>query len=215
MHFRLSCKVVPTGHKGGMIMKRFLTYVLIVIVTGFSNVVFVEATNDIIKTETKDKVIFINGSEGRFNYSWTFDKKEYQANAFDFDLGIKFKTSRKHDINNLIGLNVKKKFISFNYHGNLPGTAQIKVPVSDSFKDGKVLKLYYYNEDGNKADLVDSKIKVVNGYVTFDISHCSDYVLTLSIVKEAGEKGNSGVVIIGMIIIIVGLVGYTVFKNRK
>lgn len=56
---------------------------------------------------------------------------------------------------------------------------------------------------------------VMNGYVTFDIDHCSDYFLTLSIVKEASGKSNNGVVIIGMLIIIVGLVGYTIFKGRK
>ncbi|GEM_PF-4047743 len=174
----------------------------------------VSASDDIIKTVTKDKVIFINGANGKFNYSWTFDKDDYDKNGFDFDMGIKFKTDRRHDINNLVG-NVKKKYVSFNYHGGLPAMATVKVPVNDKFKDGDDLRLYYYDEDNNKTELVASKIEVINGYATFKINHCSDYVLTLSIVNEASGNGNPGVVIIGMIIIIVGLVGYTVFRNRK
>ena len=58
-------------------------------------------------------------------------------------------------------------------------------------------------------------VKVNNGLVSFEIEHCSDYFLTLSVVKEASGNNNNGVIIVGMIIIIVGLVGYTLLKNKK
>ena len=109
---------------------------------------------------------------------------------------------------------MKKEYVSFNYHGDLPSTATIKVPVS-KFKDEQMLNLYYYDDTTNKIELVQNNIMVSNGYVTFDIDHCSDYFLTLSVVKEASGNNNNGVIIVGMIIIIVGLVGYTLLKNKK
>ena len=57
--------------------------------------------------------------------------------------------------------------------------------------------------------------KECGGYVTFDITHCSDYFLTMSVVKNAEGANNNGVIIIGMLVIIVGLVGYTIFKNNN
>lgn len=93
----------------------------------------VSASDDIIKTVTKDKVIFIKGANGKFNYSWTFDKDDYDKNSFDFDMGIKFKTDRRHDINNLVG-NVKKKYVSFNYHGGLPAMATVRCPLMISLR---------------------------------------------------------------------------------
>ena len=44
-----------------------------------------------------------------------------------------------------------------------------------------------------------------------------DSMYTLSIAKEAvsGKEGNGGIVIIGMIIVIVGLIGFVLTKNKN
>lgn len=44
-----------------------------------------------------------------------------------------------------------------------------------------------------------------------------DYLYTLSIAKEAvsGKESNGGILIVGMIIVIVGLVGFILTKNRN
>lgn len=44
-----------------------------------------------------------------------------------------------------------------------------------------------------------------------------DYLYTASIAKEAvsGKEGNGGILIVGMIIVIVGLVGFILTKNRN
>lgn len=44
----------------------------------------------------------------------------------------------------------------------------------------------------------------------------NDYLYTASIAKEvvSSKEGNGGILIVGMIIIIVGLVGYIFSKNR-
>ena len=51
---------------------------------------------------------------------------------------------------------------------------------------------------------------------TREINHCSDYFLTNAVVKKAeGNKNNVGIIIIAMIIIITGLIGYTLFNNKR
>lgn len=195
-------------------MKRmFVTIFMIAIF--FIGTSTISASDKLIKTETNDKVMFIKEHDGKFMYSWSFDKKEYESKGFEFDMGIKFKSPNKTKINELIGKNMKKEYVSFNYHGNLPSIATIKVPIS-KFKDGEKLNLYYYNSETNEIETIASYVIVSNGYASFKIDHCSDYFLTLSIVKEAsGGNNNNGIIIIGMLVVIVGLVGYTIFNNKK
>lgn len=193
--------------------KIFVTIFMIVIF--FICASTISASSNLIKTETKNKVIFIKDKNDSFSYSWTFDKEEYNKKEFDFDLEINFTTPNKKKIESLIKDDVKTKYISFNYHGDLPSKASIKVPVSDMFKDGNRLNLYYYNEKKDEIELITTSVKVINGYVTFEIYHCSDYFLTMSIVKEVSNTSNNGVVIIVMLVVIVILIGYTLTKNKK
>lgn len=192
--------------KISIILLAFLVFIL--------HVSSISAEDKVNKIETKDKVIFTFSENGKFLYSWSFDKKSYNNNGFEFDMGIKNKSSFEKKINKLTDKKTPKEFVSFNYHGNLPSSATIKLP-AHNFKDGDRLNLYYYNDETEKIENIKSNIMVSGGYVTFDISHCSDYFLTMSIVKNAEGANNNGVIIIGMLVIIVGLVGYTIFKNRN
>lgn len=192
--------------KISIILLAFLVFIL--------HVSSISAEDKVNKIETKDKVIFTFSENGKFLYSWSFDKKSYNNNGFEFDMGIKNKSSFEKKINKLTDKKTPKEFVSFNYHGNLPSSATIKLPAYN-FKDGDRLNLYYYNDETGKIENIKSNIMVSGGYVTFDISHCSDYFLTMSIVKNAEGANNNGVIIIGMLVIIVGLVGYTIFKNRN
>lgn len=192
--------------KISIILFAFLVFIL--------RVSSISAEDKVNKIETKDKVIFTFSENGKFLYSWSFDKKSYNNNGFEFDMGIKNKSLFEKKINKLTDKKTPKEFVSFNYHGNLPSSATIKLP-AHNFKDDDRLNLYYYNDETGKIENIKSNIMVSGGYVTFDISHCSDYFLTMSIVKNAEGANNNGVIIIGMLVIIVGLVGYTIFKNRN
>lgn len=192
--------------KISVILLAFLVFIL--------HVSSISAENKVNKIETKDKVIFTFSEKGKFLYSWSFDKNSYDKKGFEFDMGIKNKSLFEKKINKLTDKNQNKDFVSFNYHGNLPSNATIKLPVN-SFKDGDRLNLYYYNDKTGKIETIKSNIMVSGGYVTFDITHCSDYFLTMSVVKNAEGANNNGVIIIGMLVVIVGLVGYTIFKNRN
>lgn len=194
-------------------MKKIFVIFLAAILS-FVGISSISASDKLIKTETKDKVMFIQDKNGEFLYSWSFDKIEYNKSDLEFDMTINFESENENKINALVSGNIKKDFISFSYHGDLPSNATVKVPVT-SFEDGQRLNLYYYNENTNEIELVKNNVLVKNGYVTFEIEHCSDYFLTLSVVKEASDGNNNGVLIIGMLVVVVGLVGYTIFKNRK
>ena len=95
----------------------------------------------------------------------------------------------------------EKLLMDFSHNGSLPGRAEIKVYVGNHFSDGQKLYLYYYNPDKKEIEPVQKNIVVVDGYATFELSHCSSYVLTDKEVKKAGEfpvpgeqnnSGNSG-----------------------
>ena len=188
--------------------------ILIFMVCLFFSMESISASSNLIKTETKNKVMFIKDKNDSFSYSWAFDKEEYNKKEFDFDLEINFSTPNKKKIESIIKEDVKAKYISFNYHGNLPSIATIKVPIS-KFNDEDRLNIYYYDDVSNKIEAIKNNVMVKNGYVTFEISHCSDYILTKSTIQNATNTNNNGIIIIGMLVVIVGLVGYTMFNNKK
>lgn len=68
------------------------------------------------------------------------------------------------------------EIIHFRHEGELPGKAEIKVKVG--FDDTGDMGLYYYNPETGKFELVNAKVIVKDGYATFEIEHCSDYVLS-------------------------------------
>ena len=73
--------------------------------------------------------------------------------------------------------------VNFESNGNLPGTALIKLKVTEEMKnifgDDSVF-IYYYNDDSNKFNLVESKLKPNKGYYEFNVDHNSKYVLVKS-----------------------------------
>ena len=63
--------------------------------------------------------------------------------------------------------------------------------VSSVFRDGDVLTLYQWGEDGNLEPAAED-ISVENGYVTFSLDHCSSYVLTGASPAKGSIKHSCG-----------------------
>lgn len=188
--------------------------ILVSLFIAFIGMNSINASNKIIKTETNDKVIFVQEKDGSFNYSWTFSKKEYNDNDLEFNTKISFESPFKKKIDKILEPNVKREYVHFEHDGELPAVASVKVPVKN-FEDKDRLTLYYYNDKTNKLEETDNNILVANGYVTLQIKRCASYVLTLTTVSDAIGKNNNGIIIVGMLIVIVGLVGYTIFNNKR
>lgn len=79
------------------------------------------------------------------------------------------------------------------------------VYVGNHYKNGDVVYLYYYNSESNQVEAISRSGHVVkDGYVTYVITHCSDYFLARETPEQLGIKvepeskpenkpGNSGV----------------------
>lgn len=167
------------------------------------------------KTVTNCNIIYIVENNGAFAYSWQFDKSLYKDNM-NFSLNILDNSSSLYNISTNIDTNIKRKYLFFEHHGSLPTTALMKVKVSDKFNDGDKLYLYYYDNKTDKLQFVDNNLVVKDGFVEFKIEHCSDYVLTGSIVKKALDNPQSMTfLIVTLIILGVVLVAATLFLNNK
>lgn len=177
----------------------------------------------IMKVESSDEITYvIEDYDKDLTYSWSFNKDEEYQNSLkdgmnlDLDLKLDVLTDEYNKIIDEKVSNEDKLIISFNHHGELPTKATIRLQVKDRFKDGDKLYLYYYNPEEDIIEYIDKGIKVKDGYVEFDIEHCSDYFLTASVVQEAvNNPKNINLVIVGMIVVVIVLVGVTLFQSKK
>lgn len=177
---------------------------------------------NITKSETKDEIIYeVTDNRKGLQYSWTFNKDENLMKALkdnmEIDMSLKLDVLTELNNEKLNSIENKDKLIiSFEHHGELPTKAKVRINVSDKYKDGELLYLYYLNEEQNQIEYIDNKIPVKNGYVEFEITHCSDYFLTASIVQDAvNNPKNVNLIIIVMVIVIIVLIGATLFQNKK
>ena len=70
--------------------------------------------------------------------------------------------------------------MNFKHEGTLPKDTKVKVYVGDKYQNDSVVNIYYYNEDSNKMETIEKEVKVEDGYVVFEIEHCSEYIITRS-----------------------------------
>ncbi|MFA5408089.1 MAG: hypothetical protein WC343_04880 [Bacilli bacterium] len=200
-------------------MKRLLSFARLFSVLFVFSCPFVLQTRALeyntYKTTTNRNIIYVVENNGSFAYSWQFNKEQYKDDI-PFSLSMLDTSSNITSINQYLDDKTTYQYLFFEHHGTLPTTALMKVKVSDEFNDGDGLYLYYYNDKTSKLEYIDHNLVVKNGYVSFEIEHCSDYILTGSIVKSALDNPQSmGVVIISLIVIGVILVAVTLFVNNK
>jgi len=168
----------------------------------------------ITKTIKNDEVVIgLEEKATGFNYSWTFNKNKI-VGKITLNFNIDFESTKKDAIDRVAG-DINKMYLSFSHHGDLPANTKIKVDVSSKFANGDKLYLYYYNEERKEVEFVDNNIEVKDGFVELEIDHCSEYFLTSAIVNDAVNNPKSlNYVIVTLVLIIIGLIGYTIF-NRK
>jgi hypothetical protein len=102
----------------------------------------------------------------------------------------------------------------------LPTGTKIKIYVGDKFEDESIVNVYHYSNTKKSLDFVKSYLKVKDGYVEFDLEHCSEYFVTMSTIakKEVKETSSINIFVIFTIIeaiIIVGLVAFIFIKFKK
>ena len=186
-----------------------------------------ETTNakavSILKTETSDSYYYeVKDTERDLEYSWRFMKEKDQNISVedslyieeDLRLSLDADTMDTRTINQMV--NQEKLIISFDYHGALPLETSVRINVSDRFRDGENLYLYYYNPESDNIEYIAHNVKVQDGYVEFQIDHCSDYFLTAAVVNDAVNNPQSvNYIIIGLIVVVFILVAITLFQSKN
>jgi hypothetical protein len=104
-------------------------------------------------------------------------------------------------------------FISSYKDGKLPNKATLEIETG--FLPGSSSYLYFYNEETSKLEFVGESVVSDNGFVSYEIDHFSDYVLSNS--KELtfdNPKTNVNVEII-ISLILVSITFFAIFSTRK
>ncbi|SEW07949.1 pectate lyase [[Clostridium] fimetarium] len=180
-----------------------------------------------IKANGSTVQINVTDPNGNIIASWAFDGNT--INSFTpVALGVVINATSTNAQKLIDKANVANKsvVIHFDYSGELPGPAKVKVNVQDKFANGTQVKLYYFNESSGKLEFQNQIITVADGSAEFTITHCSDYVLsdvslgdTLDNVKlpQTGDHTNIWLYIIigvGALCMVGGLFVYNGMKKK-
>ena len=165
------------------------------------------------KIDDNDKIIYnYKNQKGILIYSWIFDKKELN-NYQNINLDMDFESEL---LSKTTEINSDMKILSFDHHGLLPKNTTVKIYVGDKYKEDEKVNMYYYDDDIELLRYKDSYIVDNNGYVSIHIEHCSDYLLTATIVQDAANNPqNINLVILVLVGVIILLVAVSLFSSNK
>ncbi len=144
-----------------------------------------------VKIETNDDVIIEFPAGGM--------KPVEGKNDYDFGVKIEKDYNKAHDKDNNGGQHVdeNRKFkedefvlrINYNYSGELPGEAEISIPVGKEWS-GKTLYYYQLMDDGSYHYTGQKGVVDENGYFRVKQGHCSDYVVVTQAPEEEGTAAH-------------------------
>ena len=164
------------------------------------------------KIKTSSKTLRFNyfNEDKKLLYSWTINGKQIK-DINEFTTTIDFASENLKEIykvsNYADGL-----YINFKHNGDLPTGTKIKLYVGDKFENGNIVNVYRYNTKEQKLDFVKDNLKVNDGYIEFELEHCSEYFVTMSvIVNKVIEESSINIFMIFTIISIVIILGLVVF----
>ncbi|MNM44757.1 hypothetical protein D3C81_556600 [compost metagenome] len=128
--------------------------------------------------EKKERLTFqkLNDS-GNVLYSWNFDG-DTLGTPEDISFQIDF-PEQAPVLKKAASSLVKPFYISFVHDGDLPGPAEIYVNTGSRFSESDNLTLYLLDTQKGRLVPAATNLSVSAGYVSFTISHNSDYVLAV------------------------------------
>jgi hypothetical protein len=126
----------------------------------------------------------VNSETGKLAYSWTFKGADLASSTTikPVDLAMSIHTTAEvAAVGTAVTAANKGVVLSFSSsNGILPSNATIRMNVADKgYKPAETLYFYYYNPATKALEPVGNTSYTVDkdGYVSVNISHCSDYVL--------------------------------------
>ena len=157
-------------------------------------------------------VTFQKKQGANVEYSWTFDGKELKE-AEDLDLNLDISDEMPQEYRQQ--LSGAALYLSFDHEGKLPAEAEMYVQVSSAFDDGESLKLYRCGGEDGTAEPAAEDITVENGYVTFNIDHCSSYILTDGDLSQPSGSFTGVILMIIAAAVVVAVVLFLLFRRKK
>jgi len=166
-----------------------------------------------IMNNSNKKFIINNYNENIINYTWIIDGKNID-NVSEIDTSIKFNSDNIENINKLTNY-ADSVYLNFLHNGDVPNCTKIKIYVGDKYQNGDKVNVYYYNEDKNKMDTIELDIEVIDGYVEFEIEHCSEYIITRAVLNSKSSFNWFMIIAIIEFVVIAGYVLYIKLFNKK
>lgn len=149
-------------------------------------------------------------------YSWTINGKEIKDNQ-EFTTSITFATENVKEIYKLSNY-ADGLYVNFKHTGDLPKGTKIKLYVGDKFENESIVNVYHYNNTEKTLDFIKDNLKVSDGYIEFDVEHCSEYFVTMSTIDNVVKKDTSSnifmIFTIIELIVIIGLVAFIFIKLK-
>ena len=145
-------------------------------------------------------------------YSWFINGNEIDESN-EFSTTITFPIEKVKEIYKLSNY-ADGLYLNFKHEGDLPYGTKVKIFVGDKFENENIVHLYHYNTTNKTLDIIKKDIKVIDGYIEFDIEHCSDYFVTMSTIGnnvEVKETENVNIFMILTIILIITIIGLIMF----
>ena len=89
--------------------------------------------------------------------------------------------------------------------------------VGDKFENESIVKIYHYNDTKKSLDLIKDNLKVSDGYIEFDIDHCSEYFVTMSTIENISKEEINIFMIFAIIelVVIISLLVMIFIKLKK
>lgn len=142
----------------------------------------IKGTNKIVSFAQKNE-------EGKEEVVWTFEGEDITGSYRDIKLSV---TNNADEENKdaIYDIDEEAYVIHFDHHRELPGKASVKVYVGlDNKLTGKDLTFYYFNSETGKPEKVQGPLGIdKDGYVTVEITHCSDYFLSVDDSLDPNDK---------------------------
>lgn len=146
--------------------------------------------DDIKKSKKKVSFNFYN-EDKKLIYSWILDGKLIK-DTNDFITKVSFETENGESISSLANY-ADGMYLKLHQDGKLPKGIKLKLFVAQKYKNDNLINVYSYNKSSGELKEIANKLKVVDGYIEYEVEKNNEQFITMSNVNNASTSvGNSG-----------------------
>lgn len=129
-------------------------------------------------------IAYVDYATGDVLYEWNIKSIDNLIDEWNTNIIIGEENPEIEEILEEYEMDGEHKSVEFEHEGVLPGKAYVKIFVGDTFNIAQTVHFYYFNAEINILEIVGSYVVDEEGYVTVEIEHCSEYILTETKIPE-------------------------------